>query len=113
MRRIFHASPQHARPHSVGVVERERTQVSGPDTEQFDALACVPAILDRLLSMAAKEHEAPRNFGGGFNPHYLKSWPRPEARDPRRRRAARRLGVPNSSVRLEFHAAVPIRALSV
>ena len=48
----------------------------------------VPATLDRLLSMGAKQHEAPRDFGQGFigasvidpfgnilgimyNPHYL------------------------------------------
>ena len=48
----------------------------------------VPATLDRLLSMGAKQHEAPRDFGEGFigasvidpfgnilgimyNPHYL------------------------------------------
>jgi predicted enzyme related to lactoylglutathione lyase len=48
----------------------------------------VPATLDRLLSLGAKQHEAPRHFGGGFvgasvidpfgnilgimyNPHYL------------------------------------------
>jgi hypothetical protein len=48
----------------------------------------VPAIVDRLLSMGARQHEAPRDFGEGFigasvidpvenilglmyNPHYL------------------------------------------
>ncbi|WP_329082316.1 MULTISPECIES: VOC family protein [unclassified Streptosporangium] len=83
--------------HELGFLDsRYRRELGGHDATSAGAAGAVvywhvddvPAVLDRLLTMGAKEHEPPRDFGEGFigasvvdpfgnvlgimyNPHYL------------------------------------------
>jgi predicted enzyme related to lactoylglutathione lyase len=83
--------------HELGLLDSSYTrELGGSDSSATGPAGAVvywhvddvPATLDRLLSMGAKQHEAPRDFGEGFigasvvdpfgnslgimyNPHYL------------------------------------------